>query len=72
MIQQSFIDMESMFTLMSEEQDIKDLPEAVPLKLTQGAVEFNNVSFGYSNEYGNIAFFRTFFLNLIYLKEGYS
>jgi ABC-type transport system involved in Fe-S cluster assembly fused permease/ATPase subunit len=50
MIQQSFIDMENMFALLDEEQDIKDLPNAAPLRLEGGAVEFRNVSFKYSTE----------------------
>lgn len=51
MIQQSFIDMEAMFNLFDEEQDIKDAPNAIPLAVENGKVEFDNVSFGYSAEY---------------------
>ena len=39
-----------MFTLFDEEQDIKDSPNAVPLVVENGGVEFNDVSFGYSRE----------------------
>jgi len=48
MIQQSFIDMESMFALFDEDLDIKDAPNAQELKITQGQVEFENVSFRYT------------------------
>jgi ABC-type transport system involved in Fe-S cluster assembly fused permease/ATPase subunit len=49
MKQQSFIDMEATFTLFDEEQDIKDA--AKPLTVPNGKIEFDNVSFGYSDEY---------------------
>ena len=58
MIQQSFIDMEAMFTLFDEEQDIKDASNAVPLAVSNGKIEFNNVSFGYSDEYNLRALFK--------------
>jgi ATP-binding cassette, subfamily B (MDR/TAP), member 6 len=50
MIQQAFIDMESMFDLLEEELDIKDSPNAKELKISQGLVEFENVTFSYSPE----------------------
>ncbi|ESO01170.1 hypothetical protein HELRODRAFT_192396 [Helobdella robusta] len=47
MIQQAFIDMENMFDLLKEKQEIKDAPEANELIVTRGEVEFRNVSFHY-------------------------
>ncbi len=39
-----------MFALLDESQDIKDVKNAMPLRLNGGSVEFQNVSFKYSNE----------------------
>ena len=47
MIQQSFIDMENMFELFDVEQEIKDPPDAKPIVLTTGQIEFKNVYFHY-------------------------
>ncbi|XP_056002863.1 ATP-binding cassette sub-family B member 6-like [Ostrea edulis] len=47
MIQQSFIDMENMFELLDENQEIKDIPEAKKIEVTNGKIEFKNVSFHY-------------------------
>ncbi|XP_061465354.1 ATP-binding cassette sub-family B member 6 [Rhineura floridana] len=47
MIQTSFIDMENMFDLFSEEQEVKDEPGAGDLRFLTGRVEFENVHFGY-------------------------
>ncbi|XP_069668711.1 ATP-binding cassette sub-family B member 6 isoform X2 [Periplaneta americana] len=46
-IQKNFVDMENMFDLMREEQEVIDAPGAGPLLVKKGAVEFQNVSFGY-------------------------
>ena len=48
MIQQSFIDMENMFELFEVEQEIKDLPDAKPIVLNAGQIEFKNVYFYYT------------------------
>ena len=40
--------MENMFDLMKEQQDVMDAPGALDLKSVEGAIEFSNVSFGYS------------------------
>ncbi|XP_042598481.1 ATP-binding cassette sub-family B member 6-like [Cyprinus carpio] len=48
MIQNSFIDMESMFTLFTEEEEVKDDVNAGNLNYTQGKVEFENVFFSYT------------------------
>lgn len=42
--------MENMFELLREEQEIIDAPNAGPLILKSGRVEFNNVTFGYTPE----------------------
>ncbi|GAB1603488.1 ATP-binding cassette sub-family B member 6, mitochondrial-like [Argonauta hians] len=47
MIQQSFIDMENMFDLISEEEEISDIPGAKELRLKEGKIEFRNVQFHY-------------------------
>ena len=47
MIQQSFVDMENMLDLLKERQEIKDNPGARDLVLSQGTIEFRNVSFSY-------------------------
>lgn len=46
-IKQALTDMERMFSLMREEADIKDRPDAVPLATTSASVEFSDVDFGY-------------------------
>jgi len=48
-IRQSLIDMENMFDLLQMEQKIVDQPNAPPLKVSDGIVEFRNVSFGYES-----------------------
>ncbi|XP_042321821.1 ATP-binding cassette sub-family B member 6 isoform X2 [Sceloporus undulatus] len=47
MIQSSFVDMENMFDLFDEEQEVKDEPGAGDLRFMTGRVEFENVHFGY-------------------------
>ncbi|XP_033003484.1 ATP-binding cassette sub-family B member 6, mitochondrial, partial [Lacerta agilis] len=47
MIQSSFVDMENMFDLFSEEEEVKDEPGAADLRFLAGRVEFENVHFGY-------------------------
>ncbi|XP_046429575.1 ATP-binding cassette sub-family B member 6 [Neodiprion fabricii] len=49
-IQKNFVDMENMFELLREEQEIIDAPGAGPLVIKRGGVEFSNVSFGYTPE----------------------
>lgn len=49
-IQKNFVDMENMFDLLKEEQEVIDAPGAGPISVKRGAVEFNNVSFGYLPE----------------------
>lgn len=49
-IQKNFVDMENMFDLMREDQEIIDAPDAHELEIARGGVEFSNVTFGYSPE----------------------
>lgn len=49
MIQNSFIDMESMFKLFEEEEEVKDEVNAGSLNFQSGKVEFENVYFSYSS-----------------------
>ncbi|XP_014253071.1 ATP-binding cassette sub-family B member 6, mitochondrial [Cimex lectularius] len=59
-IQKSFVDMENMFDLLSEVPEVSDEPGAHALSLTEGSVEFKNVSFSYNPDrtvLSNISFF---------------
>lgn len=47
-IQKNFVDMENMFDLLKEEQEIIDAPGAGELEVKWGQVEFSNVSFSYT------------------------
>ncbi|XP_064926817.1 ATP-binding cassette sub-family B member 6 isoform X2 [Columba livia] len=47
MIQNSFVDMENMFELFNEEQEVKDAVNAGDLRLVAGQIEFENVHFSY-------------------------
>ncbi|XP_055382826.1 ATP-binding cassette sub-family B member 6 [Condylostylus longicornis] len=47
-IQKNFIDMENMFDLLREEEEVFDAPCASLLQASAGKIEFSNVSFGYS------------------------
>ena len=58
-IKQSLVDMESMFHLLDTNEEIRDKPDATPLVAGDGAVEFDNVSFGYDSRRGvlkNVSF----------------
>jgi ATP-binding cassette subfamily B protein len=46
-IKQSMTDMEKMFTLLSQQREIADAPDAQPLATHGGAVSFEHVTFGY-------------------------
>jgi hypothetical protein len=50
MIQKNFIDMENMFELLNEDQEVIDAPGALEMDVKRGALEFNNVSFSYVPE----------------------
>ncbi|KAH8382638.1 hypothetical protein KR009_004511 [Drosophila setifemur] len=49
-IQKNFVDMENMFDLLREEEEIVDAPGCSPLLTAGGSIEFSNVTFGYSPE----------------------
>lgn len=46
-IKQSLVDMEQMFGLLDQNQEIEDAPGAEPLSVTDGVVRFEHVSFRY-------------------------
>lgn len=48
MIQSAFVDMESMFDLLTEEKEVKDAVNAGDLSFTKGRVDFKNVCFSYT------------------------
>ena len=49
-IKQGLIDMEQMFTLLDTPAEIVDAPDATPLVVSEGAVRFEAVAFGYEPE----------------------
>ena len=46
-IRQSLTDIENMFELLDVKREVVDRPDAVPLKVTDGRVEFRDVQFSY-------------------------
>ena len=46
-IKNSLADMERMFNLLNESREIEDTSKAVPLRLTSGAIRFEQVAFSY-------------------------
>jgi ATP-binding cassette, subfamily B, heavy metal transporter len=46
-IRQGLVDVETMFNLLDQPQEIKDRPGAEPLRVTEGKIEFRNVNFNY-------------------------
>ncbi len=64
--------MENMFDLLSEKKEIKDTPDAQPLNVTKGMIEFTNVNFSYSPEYvakANIYGLRSHFKLIILISH---
>ena len=49
-VKQSLIDMDKMFELLEINEEIKDRPGALPLKVEHGEVTFKGVSFGYDED----------------------
>ncbi|XP_053680599.1 ATP-binding cassette sub-family B member 6 [Anopheles nili] len=49
-IQKNFVDMENMFDLMREDQEVLDAPGASELLVVRGGIDFNDVTFGYNAE----------------------
>src|SRR5579884_2779001 len=48
-IKQAVIDIEIMFSILAREPEIKDAPDARPLKVTEGNIRFENVRFSYES-----------------------
>ena len=46
-IKQAVIDIETMFSILAREPEIKDAPSAPPLTVTNGTIRFENVAFAY-------------------------
>ncbi len=46
-IKQAMVDMERMFELLGQDREVADRPQAQPLRVTGGEVEFRDVRFGY-------------------------
>jgi ABC-type transport system involved in Fe-S cluster assembly fused permease/ATPase subunit len=46
-IKQAVIDIETMFSILSRKPEIEDKPNAQPLKVSDGAIEFRDVHFAY-------------------------
>jgi ABC-type transport system involved in Fe-S cluster assembly fused permease/ATPase subunit len=49
-IRQALIDMDAMFDLLEQPAEIEDAPDAKPLVVTGGRIEFRDVSFAYDQE----------------------
>ncbi len=49
-IKQGLVDVNTMFSLMDVEPDVKDAPDAVELKVPHGDVTFENVCFSYDDD----------------------
>jgi len=49
-IKQAVTDIETMFSILAREPEIEDRPGANPLKVTQGAIRFDEVAFAYEPE----------------------
>jgi ATP-binding cassette subfamily B protein len=46
-IKQAVIDIETMFSILARDPEVKDMPGAVPLQVTTGTIKFENVAFAY-------------------------
>ena len=49
-VKQGLVDLETMFALLDKEPEIVDAPDAKPLDVSKGRIEFNDVSFSYDPE----------------------
>ncbi len=49
-IKQALVDIEAMFTLLGELPEVKDKPGAKSLRVSKGAIAFENVAFAYDEE----------------------
>ncbi|MBO67523.1 MAG: metal ABC transporter permease [Acidiferrobacteraceae bacterium] len=48
-IQQSLVDMENMFSLLDEVPEIQDAPDATNIHISNGSIQFKDVSFSYND-----------------------
>ena len=48
MLQSAFVDMEHMFDMLEEPQEVKDAAGASSLSVKDGSIQFDNVSFEYN------------------------
>lgn len=46
-IKLALVNLESMFSVMEEPEEIKDIPNAKPIQISEGEIRFENVSFSY-------------------------
>ncbi len=46
-IKQGLVDLETMFTILGEKEEVRDRPGAKPLPVTEGTIRFENVTFSY-------------------------
>ncbi|MGO9485668.1 MAG: ABCB family ABC transporter ATP-binding protein/permease [Rhodomicrobium sp.] len=49
-LRQALVDIEAMFNLLGEAPEVKDKPGAVPLRVSKGAIRFEDVSFAYDKD----------------------
>ena len=49
-LKQALVDIEAMFTLLGEAPEVKDKPGAKPLRVSKGAIRFEDVSFAYDKD----------------------
>lgn len=49
-IKQGLVDIEVMFAIIGEEPEVRDAPDAKPLRQDEGTIRFENVSFAYDPE----------------------
>ena len=49
-LKQALVDIEAMFSLLGEAPEVKDKPGAVPLRVSKGAIRFEDVSFAYDKD----------------------
>ena len=47
MLQNAFVDMENMFDMLHEPQEVKDEPDARALSINNATIQFDNVCFRY-------------------------
>ena len=50
MLQNASVDMENMLEILDVEEQVKDVEDAKELQISEGKIEFENVSFGYVPE----------------------